>query len=136
MLMLFRYSAMRFKGKTILAGSLGLLSTCVILETIIFQISGAYLGKLIETYVSFMVSLAGMTMGGMFVAIRRDPLTDHRIGLVSGIAIAFGTFYWLVSFSNWDLCLSQTIICFGLGGMLACALRQWFFEPPAHPRLP
>lgn len=136
MLTLFRYSAMRFKGKTVLAGSSGLLSTCVILETIIFQVSAAYLGKIIETYLSFMVSLAGMTMGVMFLATHRDPFTDRRIGLVSGIAIAFG-----------NLLLARIIFELGRAFIANNNLLRprWnvglrtpsmFFEPPALPRLP
>lgn len=82
----------------------------------------------------FLPCLVGGVAGFHSVAFRR-PATDGQLSLVATSFLAFGTFYWLASYSLPDLLLATLISGFGLGVVVARAFQRGFLENPVVPHV-
>lgn len=80
----------------------------------------------------FVPCLVGSVAGFHFVAFRR-PGTDGQLYLIATSLLAFGTLYWLMSYSLPDLLLASLISGFGLGVVVAGTFRRRFLENPVIP---
>ncbi|TKT55966.1 hypothetical protein [Rhizobium sp. LC145] len=130
----FRYSKPKYSGGTRLVGAavLQLLGTGLLAS--IFCLLDTFTMKPTITLGQFLPCLVGSVTGFHFVAFGRLA-TDRQLYLVAASLLAFGTFYWLVSYSLPDLLLARLISGFGLGVVVARTFRHRFLENPVVPRI-
>lgn len=129
----FRYSKPKYSCGTRLIGAvvLQLLGTGLLAS--IFCLLDTLTAKPTTTLGQFVPCLLGGVAGFHFVAFRR-PATDGQLSLIATSFLAFGSFYWLVSYSLPDILLARVISGFGLGVFVAGSFRRCFLENPVVPR--
>lgn len=130
----FRYSKPKYTRRTRLIGAvvLQLLGTGFL--AFVFCLLDTLTAKPTIILGQFVPCLVGSVTGFHFVAFRRSA-TDGQLSLVAISFLAFGTLYWLVSYSLPDLLLARLISGFGLGVVVAGAFRRRFLENPVIPRV-
>lgn len=130
----FRYSKPKYSCGIRLIGAVVLQLLGTGLLALIFCLLDTLTAKPTITLGQFVPCLVGGVTGFHFVACRR-PATNGWLSLVATSFLAFGTFYWLVSYSLPDLLLARLISGFGLGVVIAGTFRRRFLENPVVPRV-
>lgn len=130
----FRYSKPKYSCGTRLVGAVVLQLLGTGLLAFIFCLLDTLAAKPTTTLGQFVPCLVGGVAGFHFVAFRR-PATGGQLSLIATSFLAFGTCYWLVSYSLPDLLLAKVICGFGMGVIVAGAFRRRFLENPVVPRV-
>ncbi len=128
----FRYSKPKYPCRTRLIGAVVLQLLGAGFLAFVFCLLDALTAKPTIILGQFVPCLMGSVAGFHFVAFRR-PATDRQLYLIATSFLAFGTIYWLVSYSLPDLLLARLISGFGLGVVVAGIFRQRFLENPVVP---
>lgn len=130
----FRNSKSRYSCGTCLIGAFVLQLAGTGLLAFIFCLLDSFTTKPTIILGQFVPCLVGTVAGFHFVAFRR-PATDGQLSLVATSCLAFGIFYWLVSYSLPDLLLARLISGFGLGVVTAKTFQRRFLGNPMVPRI-
>ncbi|MND81191.1 hypothetical protein D3C80_729770 [compost metagenome] len=128
----FRYSKPKYPCGTRLIGAAVLQLLGAGFLAFVFCLLDALTAKPTIILGQFVPCLVGSVAGFHFVAFRR-PGTDGQLYLIATSLLAFGTLYWLVSYSLPDLLLARLISGFGLGVVVAGTFRRRFLENPVIP---
>ncbi|MBG0511203.1 MULTISPECIES: hypothetical protein [Agrobacterium] len=134
MVRFFRYSKPKYSCRIRLIGAIVLQLVGTGLLAFIFCLLDLLTAKPTIILGQFAPCLVGSVAGFLFVAFRR-PATDGHLILVATSFLAFGTFYWLVSYSLPDLLVARLISGFGLGVLVAKTFQRRFLETPVVPRI-
>ncbi len=130
----FRYSKPKYPCGTRLIGAVVLQLLGSGFLAFVFCLLDALTAKPTIIVGQFVPCLVGSVVGFHFVAFRR-AVTDGQLSLIATLFLAFGAFYWLVSYSLPDLLLARSIAGFGLGVVVAGIFRRRFLENPVVPRV-
>jgi len=130
----FRYSKPKYPCGTRLIGAVVLQLLGSGFLAFVFCLLDALTAKPTIIVGQFVPCLVGSVVGFHFVAFRR-AVTDGQLSLIATLFLAFGGFYWLVSYSLPDLLLARSIAGFGLGVVVAGIFRRRFLENPVVPRV-
>lgn len=130
----FRYSKPKYSYGTRLIGTVVLQLLGTGLLAFIFYVLDTLTAKPTITFGHFVPCLVGSVAGFHFVAFRR-PATDGQLSRIAPSFLAFGAFYWLVSYSLPDLLLARLLSGFGMGVVVAGTFRRCFLENPVVPRV-
>ena len=130
----FRYSKPKYPCGTRLIGAVVLQLLGSGFLAFVFCLLDALTAKPTIIVGQFVPCVVGSVVGFHFVAFRR-PATDRQLYLIATSLLAFGTIYWLVSYSLPDLLLARLIAGFGLGVVVAGTFRRRFLENPGIPRV-
>lgn len=130
----FRYSKPKYPCGTRLVGAVVLQLLGSGFLAFVFCLLDALTAKPTIIIGQFVPCLVGSVVGFHFVAFRR-AITDGQLSLIATLFLAFGAFYWLVSYSLPDLLLARSIAGFGLGVVVAGVFRRRFLENPVVPRV-
>lgn len=130
----FRYSKPKYPCGTRLIGAVVLQLLGSGLLAFVFCLLDALTAKPTIIVGQFVPCLVGSVVGFHFVAFRR-AVTDGQLSLIATLFLAFGAFYWLVSYSSPDLLLARSTAGFGLGVVVAGVFRRRFLENPVVPRV-
>jgi hypothetical protein len=130
----FRYSKPKYPCGTRLIGAVVLQLLGSGFLPFVFCLLDALTAKPTIIVGQFVPCLVGSVVGFHFVAFRR-AVTDGQLSLIATLFLAFGAFYWLVSYSLPELLLARSIAGFGLGVVVAGIFRRRFLENPVVPRV-